>query len=140
MQALNNNVKFYENYFHASKEIFNPQTTAKEKAWAALKTVSLATLILPIIFGVGYLIAKVKLENATKLCDRVTKMLENQGKTSEKIENHQPAQASQQDLVEYLVIKLQDGEADKNKFATVFKKLEPEFQGKFFAAAAEKEK
>ena len=138
MNALNDNLKFYENYFHGLQEIFNYNSSATEIALGAAKTLSYLLVVPLIIFGVGYLIAKSRVEEATNLCNRVSKMIENQGETTEKIENHQPAKASQEDLVEYLITKLQDEQTDR--LDVVFKKLEPKFQGEFFAAAAEKGK
>ncbi|HEY4832245.1 MAG TPA: hypothetical protein VIH61_06780 [Waddliaceae bacterium] len=141
MNSLNSDLNFYKSYFNGVNEIFDFNSSAKEVAWGMLKAVSVLTLVLPVIFGVGYLIAKSRIENATNLCNRVTKMIENQGITIEKVQNYQPAQVTQDDLVEFLVIKLQDERTEKiDHLRTVFKKLELPFQGKFFAAAAEKGK
>jgi hypothetical protein len=136
MNALNQNLKFYENYFHGIQEIFSYKSTSQEVVFGIFKTVSYLSFILPAIFAVGYLITKLKVEKTIDLCTRVTKLVENRRETIEKIEKYQPAQATQQELVDFLLIKLQDNEKDRLSF--VFKKLEPDFQGKFFAVAAEK--
>lgn len=137
MNALNDNLKFYENYFHGLHEIFNYNSSKTEIALGVAKTLSYLLVVPLIIFGVGYLIAKSRVEETTSLCNRVTMMIEDQEELA-KIQNYQPAKVTQEDLVEYLITKLQDEQADR--LDVVFKELQPEFQGKFFAAAAEKGK
>lgn len=124
MISLKNNLNFFENYFNGVQDIV-VNKSAKQLGLGILKIVSYVTLVLPIIFGVGYLIIQSKIKKMTNLYNRVSLVLKSQNADIKSI---------QKDLLAFASAKVKDG--DYEEFASVLSKLDHHSQDAFFAAMA----
>lgn len=126
MNEINHNLKFYRNYFHGIQDIIEHQSATKV-GLGLLKVITYATIIVPIIFEVGYLITQSKQQKLSNLYQRVSKAVQDA-----------QIQPSQQELTTFLIKKVQD--EDYELFTSVFKQLNLESQRTFFKVMTEKDK
>lgn len=123
MNEVNNRINFYNSYFHGLQDILEFKS-AKQTALGLVKILSGFTLIVPIIFGIGYLVSKHQLKKLESLCNKVSKAL------------NSDTYATQKELIKFLSIKVLNH--DQNQFEKAFNRLDYSFQEKFFAKMADK--
>ncbi len=121
MNKINNDLQIFGGYFKGIHEIAEHKTIGKV-ALGILKVISYATLLVPIIFAVGYLIVNAKQNNLSSLYNRVTKAL-NPGFNG--------AIPTENDYIKFLAAKVQDKEY--SSFEAAFNELSPISQRVFFA-------
>ena len=125
MNKINDDLKFYGNYFNGIKDIKEHKSIG-QVTLGILKIVSLATIVLPIIFGVGYIIAESKLNNLSELYTRVSQSFEPEFKS---------ARPTQKEYIKFLFAKTQDNEY--SLFEKCFRQLESSSQNSFFRKTAQ---
>lgn len=72
MSTINENLKFYGSYFHRIKDTIQCKSTRLSGLGACLSSF---TGVVPIIFGVGYFIAKSKLQELERFSDKLSQSL-----------------------------------------------------------------
>lgn len=127
MNKLNENLNFCNSYFHGFQDIIESKS-AMQTIKGCGKILSGFTLIIPIIFGLGYFITQNQLNRLEKLCSRVTKNL-----------NESPSkQPSQKELITFLSTRVLDKNQEKLYFDAAFKKLDAASQKMFFDSMSDK--
>lgn len=121
MIDLNKNLDFYKSYFHGFQDLVEHKSV-KQVIVGAGKILSGFTFIVPIIFGLGYLIAKNELNGLESLYARVSKNLNT-------INSEKP---SQNDLITFLSTIVLDKNPEKHIFELAFKNLDSRSQRIFF--------
>jgi hypothetical protein len=121
MNNLKSNLNYYHSYFRGIHDVFNFKS-AKEVSLGLLKIISGFSLFIPIIFGVGYLITRKRLNDLQSLNLRVSKEL---GSSSNN------KNLTSIDLIKFLSAKVLDN--DKVHFEAGFRMLSQGAQKDFFA-------
>lgn len=113
---------FYGGYFHGIEDIKEGQSI-KQKALGTAKILSCLTIILPIIFGVGYLVAEHRLTGLKNLNTKVLNALK------------AGTEPNPKELMEFLAISVIDNNPEN--FKSAFATLNPENQKQFFTSMIE---
>jgi hypothetical protein len=128
VNKINDKLRFFSDYFKGFQDI-RQHTSAKQVGLGVLKIASYATLLGPIIFGIGYLVTDSKKNKLSNLLNRVSLSLKPDFKGEK---------PTQKEYIKYIASKILDN--DHDNVETVFSKITPESQGIFFAKMAKKDK
>lgn len=128
MNELNENLNFYSSYCPGVQDIFEFKSTA-QAALGVCKFLLGSIFVVPIIFGVGYLITQYKLYELTSLCNRVSKAL-----------SSNTEQLTQNDLITFLSKNVLDQDNKNDDFEAAFQRLDSTSQKMFFDSMADKGK
>lgn len=124
MQRIDKNLACCNDYLSGVQQIWKHESVC-EILKGVGKTISYLTIVLPVIFGIGYLITERKKINLQNLYDRVITNLEDSNFNS----------LPQKDYINFLKSKVEDNQL--NEFEEVFRRLNGKSQQLFFAKMAE---
>jgi len=131
MKKVNENVRYYENYFSGFKDVYKANST-KKVFFGLAKIASYFSVVAPAIFGGLYLLELGKRRKIKKLFKEVDSFLSSSTlKTCEVgTQLHQSKQIEQRKLIQYAYTKAKDH--DWNRFSDAFLLLNEESQAQFF--------